>query len=577
MKRVMKIEKHILIAEDDAQDRRFLKNVFSKEGYKVQVARDGLEAWQLFQMEKPSVVITDIKMPDTDGLELLKRIREKNETVPVIILSGVGTVDNLIKTLRLGAWDFIPKPIDDLDQLIQVVEKALYKSGLMVMAKLNQEQLLKMVDEKTQELKREGEALHNSLKRQKIIERLLEHAKQEWERTADALSEILGLVDKDYRIVRCNKTMAKAMGLRVQEAVGECCYERIHKTDSPPDYCPHRLLMKDGKARIVEAYDENRKCYLEINAVPFKDKDGTVVGAVCITRDITKRKEAEKERDILNAQLLQAQKLEAVGQLAAGIAHEINTPTQYIGSNIDFFSDCFEDMRSMMDAFLPLLEEAKKTGLFPELVNRAEKAMEDADWEYIEEEVISALSQAKEGIGKVTKIVRAMKEFSHPGSKDMKEADINRIIETIATISKNEWKYVSDLVTRLDPGLPPVQCLADELGQVILNMVVNAAHSIEERLGGNPESEKGLITVTTSMDEGLARVDISDTGAGIPKQIIDRIFDPFFTTKEVGKGSGQGLAIARNLIVEKHGGSIDVRTKVGEGTTFTIKIPAGKR
>ncbi len=217
------------------------------------------------------------------------------------------------------------------------------------------------------------------------------------------------------------------------------------------------------------------------------------------------------------------------------------------------------------------------TGLFPDLVNRAEKAMEDADWEYIEEEVISALSQAKEGIGKVTKIVRAMKEFSHPGSKEMKEADINRIIETIATISKNEWKYVSDLVTRLDPELPLVQCLADELGQVILNMVVNAAHSIEERLGENPEGEKGLITVTTSMDEGHARVDISDTGTGIPKQIIDRIFDPFFTTKEVGKGSGQGLAIARNLIVEKHGGSIDVHTQVGEGTTFTIRIPANKR
>ncbi|RLB20288.1 MAG: histidine kinase, partial [Deltaproteobacteria bacterium] len=183
--------------------------------------------------------------------------------------------------------------------------------------------------------------------------------------------------------------------------------------------------------------------------------------------------------------------------------------------------------------------------------------------------------QSLDGVERVTKIVRAMKEFSHPGSPEKTPVDINHAIDNAITVAKNEWKYVADIETDLDPDLPPVPCLPADLNQVILNLIINAAHAIEKVVGNNG-NRKGKIRVITRKDNGWAEIAISDTGCGIPDSIRHRIFDPFFTTKEVGKGTGQGLSIAHSIIVDKHGGTIDFESREGKGTTFTIKLPLGQ-
>jgi len=172
----------------------------------------------------------------------------------------------------------------------------------------------------------------------------------------------------------------------------------------------------------------------------------------------------------------------------------------------------------------------------------------------------------------VSKIVQAMKEFSHPGSTEKKEIDVNRAIESTITVARNEWKYVADLIMDLDPALPPVYCLPGEFNQVILNMIINACHAITEAMQ-DKSGEKGTITAKT-LDLGThVKILISDTGTGIPEQIRSKIFDPFFTTKEVGRGTGQGLAISYSVIVKKHHGTISFESEVGKGTTFFIDLP----
>lgn len=282
-------------------------------------------------------------------------------------------------------------------------------------------------------------------------------------------------------------------------------------------------------------------------------------------------KKALHALQLSQTRLLQAQKLESVGQLAAGIAHEINTPAQFISSNIDFLEDSFVNVKHLIDTLHKVLQTISQGSAVPDTSREAERQFEELDWNYLKEEIPAAIQQSQEGIKRVTTIVRAMKEFSHPGSKEKAFYDLNKILETTITVASNEWKYCAEIVTHLDEKLPMVFCLADEIGQVFLNILINASHAIGDK---NRDSiEKGIITISTRHYPEYAEISIEDTGIGIPKNIRAKVFDPFFTTKSVGKGTGQGLAISHDVIENKHGGTLSFTSEADKGTVFTIQLP----
>ena len=302
----------------------------------------------------------------------------------------------------------------------------------------------------------------------------------------------------------------------------------------------------------------------ESTLTPIRDASGAITNFVEVRRDMT-------ERHALELQLANARKLESIGQLAAGIAHEINTPTQYVGDNTRFLQDGFSDLLELVTKLRSFLAAAKNASLSPDLVTVAEDSIEAADLDYLVVEIPKAIAQSLEGVERVTKIVRAMKEFSHP-SVEKTPTDLNAAIRSTSTVATNEWKYVADLVTDLEEELPPVVCVPGEFNQVVLNMIVNAAHSIADVVGDGSDG-KGTITIRTRLVGEWAEIVISDTGKGMTADVQSRVFDQFFTTKGVGKGTGQGLSIAHAVVVQKHGGSIDVDSVPGSGTEFTIRLP----
>lgn len=298
-------------------------------------------------------------------------------------------------------------------------------------------------------------------------------------------------------------------------------------------------------------------------------QDGVAVRYDGMCEDIT-------ERIALREQLLQAQKLESVGQLAAGIAHEINTPTQYIGDNVQFLKDSFNDLKNLIVQYERLLSFDQRSATSCEAASEVAAFAKRVDAAFLLEEIPKAIEQTLEGVIRVSTIVAAMKEFSHPGTKEKIPLDLNHAIESTITVARNEWRYVADVETDLDPSLPQILCQPGEFNQVILNLIVNAAHAITDVVQSG-RAAKGKITVQTLNSVDWAEVRIQDTGGGIPEEIRARVFDPFFTTKEIGKGTGQGLAIARSVVVDKHGGTIHFETQEGVGTAFIVRLPHNEK
>jgi signal transduction histidine kinase len=271
------------------------------------------------------------------------------------------------------------------------------------------------------------------------------------------------------------------------------------------------------------------------------------------------------------AELLNAQKLEAIGGLAAGIAHEINTPIQYVGDNTKFVEESLNSLLNVVSASARLAAAASEVHDVSALVEAYESAARDAEVDYLATEVPNAIKESLDGIEQVAAIVRALKSFAHPGTDQKSASNLNEMITDTTAVARGEWKTAADLdLSGLEPDLPLVPVLAGPLKQVLLNMIINAAHAIEDAFAES--GGKGQITITSAERDGFAEITISDNGAGIPAEIGDRIFEPFFTTKTVGKGSGQGLAIAQS-IVGNHDGTLTFESEVGKGTVFTIRLP----
>jgi two-component system NtrC family sensor kinase len=278
-----------------------------------------------------------------------------------------------------------------------------------------------------------------------------------------------------------------------------------------------------------------------------------------------KRKNEERAR--MEVDLRLAQKLESVGQLAAGIAHELNTPIQFLGDSIDFLRTAWADLNGLHQSMMDVVTEIGESR--PDLLAQVQRRREELDVAFLQEEIPAAFERAADGVRRVTTIVRAMKDFAHLDRREKSPANLNEAIRNTLIVARNEYKYVAEVVTELGE-LPSVMCNVGDLNQVFLNLIVNAAHAIGDVVGKS--GNLGRITVRTRAEGQRVLITIADTGAGIPAEIADRVYDPFFTTKEVGKGTGQGLAISRSIL-EKHQGTISFESTVGKGTTFTLSLP----
>jgi signal transduction histidine kinase len=387
--------------------------------------------------------------------------------------------------------------------------------------------------------------------------------------TAKKFLESAGFVDS-VSLYNINKTVSDEMGMLEQGCSIPLNSEKTDISSVFPwlvDDLGSFISNNDSTNSIErEALIQKVRMHFHIIFSRIMDVSEKFSGVIITLEDVTERIQVAEE-------LLQVRKLESIGQLAAGIAHEINTPTQFVSDNTSFLKDAFSVLLELLNEYSELRQASTKGTITEALIKSVDEAIEKADLEFLLEEIPQSLEQSLEGLARVREIVLAMKEFSHPGSKDKTLYDINRAIKNTITVCRNEWKYTSSVETNFDENLSLVPCLPGDFNQVILNIIVNAAQAIGEQSENNGSEDKGTITVSTHQANGFAEIRIQDNGPGIPKEIRKKIFDPFFTTKKVGRGTGQGLAISRATIVDKHGGSLDVESEVGSGTTFVIQLP----
>jgi two-component system NtrC family sensor kinase len=511
-----------VLCVDDQPEIMTAYRAFLESKFRVTTAEGGDAALAVLAEQGPfAVVVADLHMPGMDGVRFLAAVRERYPDTVRVLITGRPDMDHAMQAVNDGhVFRFLTKPIRPAALTAAVTDAA------------------------------EQYRLVLSDRRRAAAE--LRASEERYRRLFDASPHPMWVTDADhYAFLELNASAVTRYGYSRAEFLAlpvPAVELPAHGADpGGPGPFLRQHLLADGTLRQVE---------VSVSPIEFEGRPARLSLAV----DVTGRR-------VLEEQLKQAQKLESIGQLAAGLAHEINTPIQYIGDNTNFLRDAFRDLSGVLAAY-------RIAGGDPVAVADAEAQAAAADLDYVLEEAPRALDQTRDGVQQVARIVKAMKEFSHPGTADKSPVDLNKALETVITVARNEWKYVAEVRTDFDPDLPAIRGLPGELNQVFLNLLVNAAHAVapaDPTAGGG----RGVITVTTRKLGNAVEVRVADNGCGIPDHIRGRVFDPFFTTKPVGQGTGQGLAIAHAVVVKQHDGVITLESEAGKGTTFTVRLPVG--
>ncbi len=556
---------NILVIDDEESICRMLSNFLTLSEYRCRDTTDPARALEIIENDDVDLVISDIRMGETNGLDLVRDIRRQCPAVDVVVMSGFTGEYTYSDIIEAGAVDFIGKPVELMELKAKITRVSKERQMLAGLRHANRE-----LEKAFSEMKTANTKLLVEIAERGETERELHNAKKEIEALVSAIPLIMVEMAMDLVIKRWNGVTETVFQIEAEEVLGR----RIDECPIPWDAAIVNEAIRECasetaamRLRSIRFTRPNGKeGLLDLRISPIRIDVSRFSGIILVGADIT-------ENVLLERQLAQAQKLESIGQLAAGIAHEINTPIQYVGDNTRFLEEAFSGIGQVHLLYDQLMERLKTSGPVDEILAKIEDAGEELDVGYLWQEVPGAISQSMEGIERISTIVRAMKEFSHPGGDEKTNIDLNRAIESTITVARNEWKYVAEIETDLDPDLPLVPCVPGEINQVILNMVINAAHAITEKQQTNGSGQKGKITVGTRLRDGSVEISIKDTGTGIPENIKSKIFDPFFTTKEVGKGTGQGLAISHSVVVDKHGGSIGFDSEAGKGAEFFIRLP----
>ena len=389
----------------------------------------------------------------------------------------------------------------------------------------------------------------------------LKHAFAQVRESADRTRAILEsmpngvfVTARDNTILDVNAMACQKFGLTTSSEIGRLLAEFLPFIENLSASKKEELFSSHLPYVSTARTKDNVEIPCEITATRI-DADQVV----WMVRDISARVEAEMRQRKLEAELQQSQKFESLGTMAGGIAHELNTPIQFVTDNTRFLQKAFTDLVAAVQDL--------KVCVTPDV---AKRVVDKFDLEYLDAEVPQAITQSIDGLERIAEIVLAIKRFSHPASATKEANDLNQIIHTTVLVTKNQWKYVAELNLELAPNLPPIMSNAGELTQVILNLIVNATHAIEDR---KYAGKLGKIVISTHAIENGVECRIQDNGSGIEPANLKRIFDLFFTTKTPGRGTGQGLALAHSIICNSHGGNIDVESQLGEGSTFILRLP----
>ncbi len=441
---------------------------------------------------------------------------------------------------------------------------------------------------------KEGEAgAGSSEERLRKLEQELEQYRERFAHLTELSADWYWEQDEEFRFTYFSGFLKEKTGLGTNSHLGKRRWDTPAQNFSQEDWACHKAALERHEPfqdlEIQRVDSHGREVWSVLQGRPFFDATGRFKGSRGVGRDFTASKLAARELAVASHALQEANsslmhemrerarvtegelrlshKLEAIGQLAAGIAHEINSPMQYIGDNAQFLKSAFVDLCEGLARTKKLCLELGGERATADLLR---SIFDELHIEYLLEQAPKALKGTLEGVGRVTTIVRALKDFAHPDPREKTSCDINSLLETALIVARNEYKYVAEVETAF-AELPLVFCHVGEINQVFLNLLVNAGHAIGEVVGNG--GGKGLIRIETARSESSVTVKITDSGCGIPPEIQDRIFQPFFTTKAAGKGTGQGLAIARSIVVDKHRGTLTFQSRVGHGTTFTICLP----
>ncbi len=564
----------ILIAEDDYISRNLLKKVLIEMGHDVVEAENGHQAWQLLQKTPFKIVISDWMMPEMDGLELCKKIRNSAQKgyVYIIMLTARDRKTDLVDVFKAGADDYIPKPFDPEELRARV-----------------------LTGERVVHLEEGHNALAHTLIESRNKLRIV----------LDSLTEEIVSLDRDMNIVSANQAFVDYAGFDMETVVGKAMFDDTTHTN--PIVCKDDIqtlveqvfASGQSKTKLLSGKDRNGKESIrQLSCLAIVNEDEQVIQTVVVTKDITEERKKTEEIKSLNGQLmetsaqieaknkklestlkrleetqahmLQSEKMASIGQLAAGVAHEINNPTGFVSSNLKTLSDYQKDLAELIGKYHGLIGELKTEGngnTLPEKIHtNIENIMgfeKDIDVEFLLEDIVDLIGDCREGTDRIKKIVIDLKDFAHPGEEVVQSTDINNGLDSTLNVVNNELKYKATV--HKDFGkIPTVKGVPQQLNQVFMNILVNAAQAIEK---------KGDIHIKTWAADQDVKITISDTGCGIPEENLKKIFDPFFTTKEIGKGTGLGMNIVYNII-QKHQGTIEVQSEIGKGTTFTISLPA---
>ncbi|MBT3310934.1 MAG: response regulator [Desulfobacterales bacterium] len=531
----------ILIAEDEQITRGLLVKILTNAGYDVVAVENGREALEAFDEKFYPMVLTDWMMPEVDGITVCSTIRQKklDRYVFIIILTALKNTDDIVKGLEAGADDYVAKPIDQAE----------------LIARLNTGKRVLMLENS---LNQSNDELQIEIEKRKRVQKVILKREKEMQKIFESLPIGVILVDNQTKNISWANPSALKMINIGEEEVAKHKYKSFFKTVQSG-----QSLLNDqssGNETLQKTDGETIPILKSETYINYKERDH-ILYAFFDLSDIKK----------LEDQLLRVRKLESVGQLASGIAHEINTPAQYVTDNMYFLQDSFEDIMNLITEYDKLAEGLKNNAVTEDMVNELEEAAKSADMDYLATEIPESIRQSLEGMERITNIVQAISDFSHPGSTEKTKVDINKVIQSTITVSMNTWTDKAVIKTDFDSDLPLVPCLPGEFNQAILNIIINGVHAVTE-VAEKEDNKKGEILVSTRQDTDWIEIKISDNGEGIPEHIQDRIFDPFFTTRDVGQGLGQGLAISHSII-SNHDGTINFSSETGKGTTFTIRIP----